>query len=371
MLLQAPTGGVHTPDNVTPRKDPLMPAFRWKLFTSALISLTILVLAYLNRAWIIEAFGLLGEARPLWLALSVILIGASYLISSQVFNIVLRSLGYRVGVLRLWATALVAIIISQSVPAGGVGSYAFLMSNFTRRGISPGESALIASLETLSYAIAMLLIFTFSLIYLALHGLDATIASLVAALVAVAVIGGAIYLLTRPETVLRRWVTRLQLGIGRIFGQRWTGARAAQIVADLTRARGLLASRRRDVILLVLVQLTALSGHSLAMLAVLVGLGASASFGMMLAAFGIALVTSTFNVLPGGGGTVEAALVAVLTQLGVGAAALPAAIIFRLFNFWLLTPVAMACYHWLMHEPVKPLVSSTAARVETRAPVEH
>ncbi len=348
-----------------------MPTFRWKLFTSALISLAILVLAYLNRAWIVEAFSLLGEARPLWLALSMILIGLGYLVSAQVFNIVLRSLGYRIGILRLWATALVAIVISQSVPAGGVGSYAFLLSNFSRRGISPGESALIASLETLSYAIAMILVFIFSLIYLALHGLDATIASLVAALAAVTVIGGAIYLLTRPEAVLRRWATRLQLGIGRIFGQRWTGARAARIVTDLTRARGLLASRRRDVILLVLVQLTALSGHSLAMLAVLTGLGVSASFGMMLAAFGIALITSTFNVLPGGGGTVEAALVAVLTQLGIGPAALPAAIIFRLFNFWLLTPVAMACYHWLMHEPVKPLVSSLTAPVETHVHVEH
>ncbi|MFQ3661531.1 MAG: lysylphosphatidylglycerol synthase transmembrane domain-containing protein [Chloroflexaceae bacterium] len=348
-----------------------MPTFRWKLFTSVLISLAILVLAYLNRAWIVEAFSLLGEARPLWLALSVILIGLGYLVSAQVFNIVLRSLGYRIGILRLWATALVAIVISQSVPAGGVGSYAFLLSNFTRRGISPGESALIASLETLSYAIAMILIFIFSLIYLALHGLDATIASLVAALVAVTVIGGAIYLLTRPEAVLRRWATRLQLGIGRVFGRQWTGARAARIVTDLTRARGLLASRRRDVILLVLVQLTALSGHSLAMLAVLTSLGVSASFGMMLAAFGIALITSTFNVLPGGGGTVEAALVAVLTQLGIGPAALPAAIIFRLFNFWLLTPVAMACYHWLMHEPVKPLVSSLTTPVETGVHVEH
>jgi len=347
-----------------------MPRSRWKLITSVLISLVILILAVLNRAWIREAFGLLNEARHGWLVLAFTLIGLSYLISSQVFNIVLRSLGYRIGILRLWATALVAIVVSQSVPAGGVGSYAFLMSNFIRRGISPGESALIASLETLSYAVAMLLVFSFSLIYLAVHGLDAATASIVAGVVAITLIGGGAFLLTRPEATLRHWATTVQLGVGRLVGRRWTGAWAARVITDLTRGRALLASRRRDVILLVLVQLTALSGHSLAMLAVLKSLGVDANFGMMLAAFGIALVTSTFNVLPGGGGTVEAALVAVLTQLGTGPAALPAAIIFRLFNFWLLMPVAAACYHWLMHEPVTPLVSSRAAHAEVRAPLE-
>jgi uncharacterized membrane protein YbhN (UPF0104 family) len=116
------------------------------------------------------------------------------------------------------------------------------------------------------------------------------------------------------------------------------------------------------VVLLVLIQLAALSGHSLAMLLVLHALGASTSFAGVSAAFGIALITSTFNVLPGGGGTVEAALVAVLTQLGVGPAAVPAAIIFRLFNFWLLAPVAAASYHWLMHEQVSPMVSIRARR---------
>lgn len=343
-----------------------MPHSRWKLITSALISLAIALLVYMNRVELVGAFRLLREAKPLLLIAAFVLIGLSYLVSSQVFNVVLRSLGYRMGVLRLWATALVAIVVSQSVPAGGVGSYAFLMSNFNRRGISPGESALIASLETLSYAVAMLVIFSFSLAYMATHGLDAARATLLAAVVAVAVISGALFVLTRSEGTLKRWVGALQLGVGRMLGQRWTGAWATRIVGELARGRELMASRRRDVLLLVLIQLTALTGHSLALLLVLQSLGVATNIGVVLAAFGLALVTSTFNVLPGGGGTVEAALWVVLTQMGVGVAAVPAAIIFRLFNFWLLTPVAAACYHWLMHEPVTKLISrhTTLPQVE-------
>jgi uncharacterized protein (TIRG00374 family) len=334
-----------------------MQGFRWKIITSVLISLGILILAILNRAWISEAFGLLREARPIWLALAFVLIALSYLVSSQVFNVVLRSLGYKISVLRLWATALVAIVISQSVPAGGVGSYAFLMSNFTRRGISPGESALISSMETLSYSVSMLLIFSFSLLYLAALGLAAGRASYLAGIVGLALISAAAFVLTRSEAALRGGLIGLKNGLARLLGRRWDDGWATRIVSDLARGRALLNSRRRDVALLVLIQITALSGHSLAMLLVLYSLGVSTSFAVVIAAFGVALITSTFNVLPGGGGTVEAALVAVLTNLSVGPAAVPAAIIFRLFNFWLVAPIAAACYHWLMHEPVTPLVS--------------
>jgi uncharacterized protein (TIRG00374 family) len=343
-----------------------MPQARWKLITSALISLAILVLAYLNRAFIVEAFGLLRQAEPIWLVAAFVLICLSYLVSAQVFNIVLRSLGYQMSMLRLWATALVAIVVSQSVPAGGVGSYAFLLSNFNRRGVSSGESTLIASLETLSYAVAMLLMFAFSLVFLAFHGMVTGRASYVAGVVAIAVIAAAAFALTRPEATLKQWLMGLQRRVDQLLGRASSGHWAETLIAELHVGRELLANRRRDVLLLVLVQLTALSGHSLAMLLVLKALGVSIGLWAVMAAFGIALITSTFNVLPGGGGTVEAALVAVLTQLGVGPAAVPAAIIFRLFNFWLLAPVAAACYHWLMHEPVTALVSNhkRVARVD-------
>lgn len=334
-----------------------MQTSRWKLIISACISLGILILAYRNRAWIGEAFGLLAQAQPLWLGVAFGTICLSYLVSAQVFAVVLHSLGYRMGMLRLWATALVAIMTSQSVPAGGVASYAFILGNFNRRGVTPGESALIASLETLSYVMAMVLIFGFSLIYFAIRGLATAEASYLAAVVALAVIGGAAFVLTRSESTLHRWVGALERGVGRALRRPWHGAWAEQLVKELSIGRALLASRRRDVLTLVLIQLTALSGHSLAMLIVLHALGATVSFASVLAAFGVALVTSTFNVLPGGGGTVEAALIAVLSQLGAGSAAVPAAIIFRLFNFWLLAPVAAVAYHWLMHERAAPMIA--------------
>ncbi len=337
----------------------------WRILTSLMISLLIIVLAYVNRAWLLEAFEVAGDATHWWLVLAGLVILVSYLISAQVLALTLRSLGYRIGFLRTWATGLVAIIISQSVPAGGVGSYAFLVGVFSRRGVPPVEATLVASMESLSYVTAMLLVFGFSLIYLTFHGLATGSASYIAAIVALVLLGAAGFVLTRSRAQLEAWLHAMHSGTVSVFRLKLDSSWIEHLVSELVIARDLITSRRRDLVRLVLVQLIGLSGHALALLLVLVSLGATTSFAIVFTAFGIALITSTFNVLPGGGGTVETALVAVLLQLGVGASAVAAAIIFRLFNFWLLTPVAAACYYWLMHEPpaeTPPLVRQRRAR---------
>ena len=335
----------------TPRPQP-----RWRLALGLLISLGIVLLVILNRAWILEALALARAARPLWLLAALSIILGSYLISSQVFQVVVRSLGHRVGTLRLWATALVAIVTSQSLPAGGVGSYAFLLHTFRRRGIPAGAAALIATLEALSYAGAMLIFSTFGLAYLASRVIaaDSDGSSLLAPLLAIGValllIGAVAALLTRREATLTRWLLALHKLLAHTLGWPRSDAWAHRSVAELARGRALVAERRGIIACLVLIQLVALSGHSLALYLILRSLGAHVSFLTVVAAFGIGLLTSTFNVLPGGGGTVEAALVAVLAQLGAGAAAVPAAILFRLLNFWMLLPLAAGCYAWLMRE---------------------
>lgn len=328
-----------------------MHARRWQVVFSILLTLGVLVLAYLKRDRIWAALILLREARPAWLLLVVVLELTGFFCASQVYGRVLKSLGYQFSALRLWGTALVAIILSQSVPAGGVASYAFLVQSFRRRGVPPGHSALVASLEALSYAGSMLLLFFFSLSYITLRtGAGAAEeTSLAAAGVAVVVIGSALFALTRDQTVLTRWLLGIKNGVARALRRTWSDAPIHKLVDDLARGRALIAARRGELVLLVLIQLTALTIHSLAMLVVLYSLGVRTSLLAVMAAFGIALITSTFNVLPGGGGTVEAVLVLSLAQLGVDERAIVAAVIFRLLNFWLLTPVAAICYRWLTY----------------------
>jgi len=352
-----------------------MRARRWQIVFSALLTIGVLVLAYIKRARIALAITQLREIRPSWLLLALALELLAFFLASQVYYRVLRSLGYRFSRLRLWATALVAIILSQSVPAGGVASYAFLVQTFRRRGVAPGHAALVASLEALSYTGGMLLLFGFGISYLIFHtGFGAAQdnrTSLIAAGVAVGVVGSAVFLLTRDQRVLTRWLLALKRRVAGLLRQNWSDAPIYKLVEELARGRELIVARRGELAVLVLIQLSALTVHSLAMLTVLWGLGADASVFVVLTAFGIALITSTFNILPGGGGTVEAALVLSLTQLGMESEAYVAAVIFRLLNFWLMAPIAALCYRLLTRHADTDIEEQGAEPSTAKAPLAH
>src|SRR3954466_10067987 len=120
---------VSAPD---PLVQPMQRRLDWRLAVGVLLTASILLFAFFNRAWILEALGLARAAKPAWLLLAFAVILGSFLISSQVFRVALHALGHPVGVLRLWATAIVAIITSQLFPAGSVASYAFLLDAFRR-----------------------------------------------------------------------------------------------------------------------------------------------------------------------------------------------------------------------------------------------
>jgi uncharacterized protein (TIRG00374 family) len=341
---------------VTTSNPPVRPVqhwIDWRLAVGVLLTAGILLFAWFNRAWILAALGLARAAKPAWLLLAFVVIMVSFLISSQVFHVALRSLGRHVGALRLWATAIVAIVTSQLFPGGSVASYAFLLDTFRRYEISAAEAVLVATLEALSYAGAMLIFAIFGVAYLASRSLAADpdgsslLTPLLAAPIALLLLGGLLLVLTRDQATIARWLLRLHTLLFRMLRRPRSTAWVDTTVAEITRMRALIAARRSIIVLLVVIQLTALSGHSLGLYLVLRSLGAYPSFLTVLSAFGIALLTSTVNVLPGGGGTVEAALVAVLVHLGVGAAAVPAGIVFRLLNFWVMLPIAAICYAWL------------------------
>jgi len=352
-----------------------MRARRWQIAISVLLTIGVLALAYIKRDRIELALTQLREVRPVWLLLALSLELLGFFLASQIYYRALRSLGYRFSALRLWATAVVAIVTSQVIPAGGVGSYAFLLQSLRRRGVAPAEAALVATLEALSYAGGMLVLFGFGLGYLIVHtGIGATQdnrESLLAAGVALLVIGGAIFVLTRDQAVLLRWLLPIKNGLAGLLRQNWSDAPIHRVVDELARGRALIAARRGELALLVLIQLAAMTVHSLALLSVLYGLGGKTSLFVVMAAFGIALITSTFNILPGGGGTVEAALVLSLTQLGMESEAYIAAVIFRLLNFWLMAPIAALCYRLLTRHSDEDVEQQGAEPSTATAPLAH
>jgi hypothetical protein len=298
-----------------------------------------------------ESFVLMGQAQLGWLALGVFAVAAGFVAAGQIYGRVLHILGYHAPQRWLISAAMVSMIISQSIPAGTVASYAFLTASMRRRGIPGTSVALLASLELLSWIGGMLVLFTFGVVYKLLTIGNGAVTQITypAATVALTLVGCFLFVGTRPHATLHDWAHTLARMANRIFRKRWSDVRIQHMVDELDANRKLIRERPKQTAMLLALQLIVFALHALALLAMLHGLGIHTTSPLaVLAAYGLALIVGTFTALPGGGGTVEAAIALSLTAQGVPAeAALGATILFRLFSFWLLLPFAAICYRVL------------------------
>jgi Mg2+-importing ATPase len=323
---------------------------RWAPIIGAVLIVATLALAFHSWPTIKASALLMKQVRPGWLLLAVLAVAAGFFSAGQIYGRVLGLLGHRAPQLWLIAAATVSALLSQSIPAGTVASYAFLTASLRRRGVPAASVALLASLELLTWLGGMLALFGFGIVYrlLLLHDRGAAQAGYPAAAVALVAVGGFTFAATRPRPTLHRWAALIARVAGRLLRRSWPPARVGQIVDELDRNRGLIAARPRQALSLLGLQLIVFAWHSLALLLLLRALGVGAPPLGVLAAYGLALVVSTFTALPGGGGTVEAALTLALVAEGVPAeAALGATILFRLLSFWLLLPLGAIGYRAL------------------------
>ena len=329
----------------------------WALLVSGILLAALLATIIRNWAQIqvkaFEALTLIHAARPGWLALAAVAILVGFLCAGQIYGRVLATLGYTAPSLWLCAAALVTMLLSQALPFGTVASYAFLTTSLRKRGVPASSVAVIASLELLSWGGAMLILFIYGMIYVLITTSNGTLAraSLSGFAMVVVLIGGYLYLGTRPRDTLQIWAMNIKRTIERIFGPTWHDSQVQRMIDEITHNRQLIADQPWQVLSLIFLQLTIFTLHSLALLAILYSLGVVIGPLATLAAYGLALIVSTYTVLPAGGGTVEAALTVGLTIQGVPLeAALGATVLFRLFSFWLLLPLGAVCYRVLMRD---------------------
>lgn len=316
-----------------------------------LLSLVILFLCLENAATIQQALRLMQHALPGAIVVSLLALGAGFLCAGQIYGRILALQGYRLRQVWLVAAALVSILMSQSIPAGTVGSYAFLAAMLRRRGIPATNAALLASLELLTWIVAMLLLFCFSLLYLILTigGSGGTLTVMPAATTALFLLSIAVYIACQPQATLCAWAMRVNHLLKRLIRPRWSDAAVQQFIADLVCHRAYLLQQPVHVASLIGLQLVIFGLHSLALLSILYSLDVTISPIAVIAAYGISLIASSFTILPGGGGTVETILAVALSIQGVSIEiAVGAAMLFRLLSFWLLLPLGFVCYRWLL-----------------------
>jgi putative heme transporter len=338
----------------------------WTYLISGLllaILLTILIRNWdLIRVKAIEAIDLCRAANPIWLALAAAAILGGFLCAGQIYGRVMATLGHRAPSLWLSAAAMVTILLSQALPVGTVASYAFLTTSLRRRGVPASSVAVIASLELLSWGGAMLILFVYGMLYvLATTSSSIGGASLTGFATVAVLIGVYLFVGSRSRETLHSWAMRVKHTVERVVGPVWHESQVQKMVDELAHNRQLMVEQPARVLMLICLQLTIFTLHSVALLAILHGLGVSIAPLAALAAYGLALIVSTYTLLPAGGGTVEAALTVGLTVQGVPLeAAIGASVLFRLLSFWLLLPIGAICYRMLLrHTRNQPRVATT------------
>ncbi|MEN9935206.1 MAG: hypothetical protein RLZZ387_1785 [Chloroflexota bacterium] len=328
----------------------------WGTIIGILLLGALALMLYANRHEVEEALRLLREARPMWLALAVACVAAGFICAGQIYGRVLAALGHTASVGWLTSAAMVTILINQAVPAGSVAAYAFLVASLRRRGFPVGSVTAVAGLELISWNIAVILAFTYGLGFLLVTtGLSGASISYTALAAAVGVLATVTYVASRPDDTLHDWSLRIKWLVNRVFGPIWTIGQVRQVMDEILASRRMILEQPRRMVVLVLLQLTVFTFHSLALDMILRALGLPAPVLAVLAAYGLALIVSVFTLLPGGGGTVEAALTVALASQGVPIeAALGAAVLFRLISFWMLLPLGALCYRALTSSRRKP-----------------
>lgn len=308
-------------------------------------------LGYSTRAELAEAFYLLKSADRLWIAIAFVTVLLGFACAGFIYGSVLAVLNHQETFIWLAGTALVGILLNQTVPMGSVAAYAFLVAALRRRGFPSSSVAIVAGTELLTWNGAALLLFSGGLLYITTTAnYQATypiytallLTSLIATIVIVAV--------TRPAHTVLGWLASLRRFIGRV-GIDWDTRSVELVVEEISKSRSVFAASPWRLIRILLLQMMIFVLHSAALTALLYSVRIDVPFFDVLAAYGMSLIVSLFTILPGGGGAVEAALSFSLHLQDVPLKeALSAAIMFRMLSFWLMLPFGAVFYRLLTRQ---------------------
>jgi putative heme transporter len=296
------------------------------------------VIAWSNRAAVVEGVGLLPRASPSWLLAAVAAIGLVYLCRATVYGIPLRLLDYTVPWTFLWQAAIIASAVNQLLPSAGASSYAFLAYALHRRGVATGQASLIAIIDTLSYACAAATLVVTALVYLSLTG-GVPGRSLLVGFgpgVAAAALGGLVYWLQRDPRRFVPLVLDLQRRVGARLGRAWPDTPTRAFLDEYYRGKAVISRRPRLFGRMVLLQHVAVGADSAALYLTLGSLGLHLPPALVFLGFIVTQAAGTVVNAPAGGGSFEVVMSTFLAGQGVGPAqAIAGALLFRLVSFWI------------------------------------
>lgn len=285
---------------------------------------------------------ILAAGQWRWLLLAVTLQVGYHLIFTALHHAAFNAVGVRTRMRDLLPLVFSALFVNVATPVGGAGGAALFVDDAARRGESPSRTAAGMLVVFAADLGAFLIILVPGLLYLFTHH-DLRLYELGAAALLLALVGGLVGMLALglwSPHLIRRVLAWLQHRSARLRIVRAPAGDemswADRIAADFGAAARALAERPRALTRVLATAFTAHLVDIFTLNAIILAYHASVSPGIVVAAYGVAVLFWIVAITPQGIGIVEGAMAVTLASLGIPAArAVAIALAFRGLSFWL------------------------------------
>lgn len=293
---------------------------------------------------------LLKRAKPVWIAVALALQAATYAAAGEAMRQIARALGYRFSLWYMYRLDLALLFLSHTIPSGAFTGVLYMIRAFKRRGLTRAEGTTVSLILLISGYMGFFVLLLVGL--LALPSLDQSgnvpLAYIVYALAAVL----GIFILLDRMIVKREFVGRcfhFFLRHTRLHSRLERRVRQLQRFFDeLADGRKIFVRKKRKVFGPVIYQFTVLLLDCLTLLTIFYAFGLSVSLTVIIFAYAVGRFLGAVSLLPGGLGSFDAAQILALKALGVPLpAATLATLVFRLFAYWIPTPIGLYYYRRL------------------------
>lgn len=298
-----------------------------------------------------EVLALMARAKLGWIFLAVILQAGTYAAAGQAMRTILNTLGHRFSFWFLYKLDLAMLFLSHTIPSGAFTGVIYMIRVLKKRGVSQGQGTTTSLILMMSGYMGFFLLLVVG--FLALPALDQA-ANFPLQGIGYALIGALIFFVLADRVIAKRNFlsrcfhflishTRFHSHLERRLRQ------LGKFFDELAEGRELFAKSKRRFITPAISQFLVLFLDCLTLWMIFYAFGKTAPFAVIVLSYAVGRFLGAVSLLPGGLGSFDAAQIFMLKALGVPlAAATLVTLVFRVFAYWIPTPVGLYYYRKLL-----------------------
>lgn len=314
--------------------------------------LVILIYAVAVRfAKLQEVAYLLKTVNPAWIAAVVILQAATYAAAGQAMRAILSTLGHRFSLWFLYKLDLAMLFLAHTIPSGAFTGVIYMVRVLKKRGVPPGQGTSTSLILLMSGYAGFFLLLVVGLLASPALGSDANFPLQG---IGYALAGALIFFVFADRVIAKRnFLSRcFHFLISHTRFHSHLESRLRQLgkfFDELAEGRELFAKSKRRFIAPAISQFLVLFLDCLTLWMIFYAFGKTAPFAVIVLSYAVGRFLGAVSLLPGGLGSFDAAQIFMLKALGVPlAAATLVTLVFRVFAYWIPTPVGLYYYRKLL-----------------------